>query len=166
MKDIDKYLEPSEGTWNYPHIDIELLGIAKEGVVPKYRGGCFAVIPYDNNYILLSEDDDNYRDIGLITLQELIELQHIFSDLDADISVKIDFVTPFIKITYLENQTKFLSKNRNTDNFTVLIKRHNNNKSYLITITGKSLNDSMIFDVFWVTDRLKVINNVLKDEKT
>ena len=57
---ILKYLIPSEGEWNYPSINSDILGINISGYIPKYHGGCLGIIPNNDKFLLLAEDDDYY----------------------------------------------------------------------------------------------------------
>ena len=59
---MNKYLEKDDGEWNYPYVSSDILRIHVSGYAPKYRGGCIAIIPNGDMFLLMGEDDDHYFD--------------------------------------------------------------------------------------------------------
>lgn len=88
---MNKYIVKSEGRWNTPYIDSNILRLRISGYKPVFSGGCMGIIPYENNtkYMLLNEDDDYYFDNASITKDELTILKNIIQQLSQDIKVKI-----------------------------------------------------------------------------
>jgi hypothetical protein len=57
---MNKYIIPSEGNWNTPTIDSDSLGMYN-GYKPLYEGGCFAIIPNGNTFIIFAFNiSDNF----------------------------------------------------------------------------------------------------------
>jgi hypothetical protein len=154
---MNKYIVESEGVWNIPHISSETIG-DYSGYKPLYEGGCFAIIPHDNNFILFGEDDDNYWEEETITKEALLDLQKIYSDLDEEIKVTIDYVNATSAQEYILSKENFFSKNRNLGKWQVNIVDRGAFPP-LICINTYS------FDVFHAKGRLKVINDILNNIK-
>lgn len=152
---MNKYIVESEGFWNTPHIDSESIGIYN-GYKPLYEGGCFAIIPHDNKFILFGEDDDNYWEEETITKEELLDLQKIYQSLNEEIEVTIDYIKATSNSKYLSSKKDFFTKERSLGKWKVgLLDR--NSSAPLVTINKYQ------FDVSHAKERLKVINNVLNN---
>lgn len=151
---MDKYIVKSDGEWNIPHIDSKTIG-SSNGFIPLYSGGCFAIIPYNDKFILFSEDDDNYWEEETIDKKELLDLQKIYSELDKDIKVTIDYVKAKSTQKYLVSKKDFFNKERSIDKWKVRI-IDRGKISPLVYINNYG------FDVFHAKARLQVINSILK----
>jgi hypothetical protein len=153
---MNKYIIKSEGVWNNPCITSNTIGDC-DGYKPLYEGGCFAIIPHNNMFILFGEDDDHYWEEETITKDELLDLQKIYSSLVDDIKVTIDYVEAISTSKYILPKESFFSKNRSLGKWEVSVVDRGDLVAPLVHINKDS------FDVSHATDRLKVINDVLNN---
>jgi hypothetical protein len=148
---MNKYIIKSEGIFNIPYIESKTLGIYN-GFKPLFEGGCFAIIPHNNKFILFGEDDDNYWEEEIITKEELLDLQKIYSELDKDIKVTIDYINATSEQNYTVSKEDFLSKDRTINKWNVSVIDRTPPLVYI---------NDYAFDVSHAKDRLIVINDVL-----
>ena len=157
---MNKYIEKSNGIWNNPSITSKTVGNSN-GYIPIYRGGCFAIIPNNDNFVFFGEDDDHYWETIKVSKNELLNLQNIYNDLNNEIKVKIDYIKGISKQTYKISKNDFINKNRSLKNWIVKVTDRGKSISPLVTINENN------FDAFHVKERLEVINkvlNILEDE--
>ena len=150
---MNQYLIKSEGEWNHPSITSKTIGNSN-GYIPKYSGGCFGIVPHNDKFIFFDEDDDHYWETITVNKQDLIDLQKIFTDIDNEISVKIDYIKAKSTQTYTESKELFLTKERSLGMWKVKIEDRGQHAP-LVTINKDA------FDVSHTKNRLKIINEVL-----
>lgn len=163
MNKYEKYIIKSEGVWNTPYIDSRILDLFVSGYQPKYTGGCMAIIPKDDRYVLLGEDDDHYFDMCILNKDDLITLQDILESLAKGVVIKINYMTATSKQTYNISKSHFFNKNYSTGNFKVTL-QDRTLSAPLITINNPDIRLNMVFDVSHAADKLQVIKQVLKNK--
>ena len=130
-----EYIEKSSGVWNYPYISSKTLNYELLGYVPKFRGGCMGIIPHNGVFVVFSEDDDYYFEIGKISISELTSLNEIFKVLTNDIKVKTDYVKSTSKTQYYPNKKSVFRKNYSIKNINVNLTDRGKLISPLVKIT-------------------------------
>lgn len=158
---IFKYLISSEGEWNYPSINSKILGINIKGYIPKYHGGCIGIIPNNDKFLLLAEDDDYYWDIYNLSFDELLTLKTILFNLYSSIEVKIDYKTATSISNYKKSKKAFFNKNFSLKGFKVNVFDRGKTTSPLITILHN--NKNIQFDVYWAKARYLLFNQIIND---
>lgn len=162
---LHDYIVKSEGTWNHPSITSNILALYISGYVPKFNGGCLAILPNDDMFLLLGEDDDHYFDMCNVNKTDLITLQTILKKLSEDVSVKIDFVKCKYKTKFSPNKKQVMTKNYSIKEFKVTITDRGRDTSPFVEIINDKINFSMTFDVSWSEQRYEVISSCLKHFK-
>lgn len=162
---IDDFLIKSEGQWNNPYIDSEIIGLFKNGYEPKYSGGCFGILPFDDMFVLLGEDDDHYFDICKISLDELLILKNIFKKLSDSVSVKIDYIKGMSTTEYRPNKEIFTNTDFSESNFKVSVTDRGETISPLVCIENNIFIYNLQFDISWSGRKFMVINDFLKSIK-
>lgn len=157
---INNYLEESEGVWNNPSIDSDILRIHENGYAPKFRGGCIGIIPNNDKFLILDEDDDHYFDICNIGKSDLLILKDILKQLSESVVVKIDYIKCISEIKYFPNKEEVFNRNYSTDKFKVTITDRGNQTSPLVEIKNNNINLDMTFDISWSKEKYNVINQV------
>ena len=155
---MNKYIIKSKGYFNPPSITSTTIGYSR-GYKPIYEGGCFAIVPHNNKFILFGEDDDHYFEEQIITRSELIQLQQILSDIDTEIDVKIDYIKAKSVHTFAVSKDFFLNKERSVGKWLVSVEDRGEDTAPLVIIENIKKDR---FDVSHTKARLKVINDVLK----
>ena len=156
--DVKDFFEEYNGEFNPPHVESKILGIELSGYAPKYRGGCMAVIPYNENFLIMSEDDDNYFDNTLINYIELINYREVLYNLSKSIDITMDFKKGVTSIKYILDRESFYNHDFSQEGLFVSVKDRENTQSPIVIIKGY-INES--FSIYWAQFRLDVINNVI-----
>jgi len=157
---IDKYLEESGGEWNNSLIDSDILRIHESGYAPKFRGGCIGIIPNNDKFLILGEDDDHYFDICNISKLDLFILKDILKELSESVVIKIDYIKCISKTKYFPNKDGVFNRNYSIDKFKVTITDRGNQTSPLVEIKNNDINLDMTFDISWSKEKYNVINQI------
>jgi hypothetical protein len=160
--DLRDYVIESEGVWNIPYIDSDILGYYQNGFEPKYCGGHMGILPIDNdNVVILGEDDDHYFDIFKCSVSDLSVLSDILKTISNEISVKIDYLRATSKQYYTHSKNYFFTTNFSKGIFTVSMEDRGD-ISPLVNINIVDIKKVFTFDVSLSRDKYEVINSFLK----
>lgn len=153
-----KYFEESAGEWNCPTVESNILRVNLKGYTPRYRGGCMAIVPNEQKFLIMDEDDDQYTDQSLVTYEELVNYREILYNLSKSIHAEIDFIKRRPKITYIPDKDAFYNQNFSRGGLLVSVEDRGNDAFPHVIIRGY-INDR--FSIYWVPFRLKVVNSVI-----
>lgn len=155
---MNKGIEKSGGGWNVPYINSDLLNLRIKGYAPIYRGGCMGIVPKENSFVLLYEDDDHYFDGILLEQEDLIDYLKIVEKLKNGCKVKINFLECTTKCTYTPNKSTFFSTNFSLGRFKVGIKERGQSAPLVSIIFGDDVDK---FDISWASERYDVCYKAL-----
>ena len=149
--------------------NIKLLdGSAYKGY-PTFYGGCLAIIPHETTrdlHRILGEDDFNFIEICTVPTSELYRIGALFFIMSSYVSHKGQ------NTSYPRGKEELFKKNHSIPGYKVKI-TDRGLISPLITITPKTKNElgpnfegalksfSDSFDMFWLKDRVELINKYL-----
>lgn len=89
---MNPYIEEKNSTYDNYSITSKTLKLKIEGFLPKFRGGCFAVIPHENKFVIFDEDDNRYRENSVLNEMQFITLVSIYETLSNEVNVKTDYI--------------------------------------------------------------------------
>lgn len=140
-----KYLVKARRSSGYFHIISKTVGLNDAGLIPKFRGGCMAIIPrvYKNSFVLFKKADYYYEDC-ILTRQNLLNLARSYRRLTDKV---------FIDNTEMLFETKFKQ-----GSFIVTINKREKHRS-LVTIEGNGFYDR--FDISHSKKRLNCCTKAL-----
>ena len=153
-----KYFEESDGNWNCPTVESNILRVNLKGYAPRYRGGCMAIVPNEQKFLIMDEDDDQYVDKSLVTYEELVNYREILYNLSKSIYTEINFAEGLPKVIYIPDKDTFYSQNFSQGGLLISVKDRGNKALPHVIISGY-INDR--FSTYWIPYRLEVVNSVI-----
>jgi len=165
MKNLYDYIEKTDGEWNIPHISSKILDIEISGFAPIFRGGCMGIIPNEEKFLYLGEDDDSYFDVCNMKKSDLIRYQSILKTLYENIKVDIDYIKCTSTTEYMHSKEEYFGKNNSIGDFEVELEDRGEYHSPLVKIENRVINLKEHFDVYWAKEKYEVIDNCIKKNK-
>lgn len=158
------YLEEINTTWNTPTTSSPTLGIDVSMLIPKYRGGCSGVIPYNGSYILFGEDDDHYFETTVLDKEQFKIFSDIVIDVSDHIEVVIDYVNCCSTSTYLKgSKEEFFATDFSVGDFKVNIVDRGLTTAPLITIANFRISLDDVYDISHYLEKAKYIKQLMLD---
>lgn len=150
-----------EGDWNRPWISIDRYDLIYNGYAPIHRGGCIGVIPFGEQYIILTEDDDYYRDKLYLSKNEFDHFVFIMKELVKCYNLYEEVKRNDIALKLLLESVK--RKIRPSTGVFMFKLRYRDSSNPLVYLTNAKNKPNLSFDLGWAKEKLSVLLNCKED---